>query len=114
LFLPVKVYNLRVSFFCEYRTKPKPHGKSPQKEQVTIRLSRAIYREKLYLARLSAQSVGYYPELYFLFATKPKPIKLMPAYTTGRGIVNHKLIVVVVVVVAVYCRGLFLGIYLHT
>lgn len=89
--------------FCEYRTKPKPHSKSPQKEQVTIRLSRAIYREKLYLARLSVQSVGYYPE-----------IKLSPTYTIAGGIVNHKLIVALVVVIVAICRGSSLGIYLYT
>jgi hypothetical protein len=98
-FYPSRCLTCGYLFFCEYRTEPKPHSKSPQKEQVTIRLSRAIYREKLYLARLSAQSVGYYPE-----------IKLMPTYTIAGGIVNHKLIVALVVV---YCRYLSWFIFRH-
>jgi hypothetical protein len=38
----------------------------------------------------------------------------MPVYTMAGGIVNHKLIVALVVVIVAICRGLFLGIYLYT
>jgi hypothetical protein len=93
------VFNLRVSFFVSIGQNQNRIANHPRRSKLLYGYLARVYREKLYLARLSAQSVGTIQK-----------IKLTTVYATAGGIVNHKLIVALVVV---YCRYLSWFIFRH-